>query len=169
MTRIFLLSDTHSYCDDRILHYASEADQTWHAGDIGSTAVSDAIEKVSSLKAVYGNIDDHLQRSQYPEDLIFQCENIKVLMTHIAGYPKRYHPRVRSLIEQHQPKLVICGHSHLLKVMNDKQYGHLHMNPGAAGTHGFHKVRTGLQFEIDNDQIKNLKVIEFGVRGAVNK
>jgi predicted phosphodiesterase len=90
-------------------------------------------------------------------------------MTHIAGYPKRYHPRVRSLIEQYQPKLVICGHSHLLKVMNDKQYGHLHMNPGAAGTHGFHKVRTGLQFEIDNHQIKNLKVIEFGARGAVNK
>ena len=160
MTKILLLSDTHSYIDDRILQYASKADQIWHAGDIGDLRVTDALAKLKPLKAVYGNIDSAEARSEFPEHARFMCEGVDVWITHIGGYPGRYDRRVREDIRANPPKLFITGHSHILKVMPDKKLGLLHMNPGAAGKHGFHKVRTMLRFEIDGEKIQNLEVIE---------
>lgn len=160
MTKILLLSDTHSYIDDRILDYAAKADQIWHAGDIGDLRVTDALAKVKPLKAVYGNIDNAEARSEFPEHNRFMCEGVDVWITHIGGYPGRYDRRVREAIRANPPKLFITGHSHILKVMPDKKLGLLHMNPGAAGKHGFHKVRTMLRFEIDGERIQNLEVVE---------
>ena len=159
--RIGLLSDTHSYLDERIFHYFEECDEVWHAGDIGDLAVTDALKKVKSLRAVYGNIDNAEARLEFPEHLKFRCEGVKVWITHIGGYPGRYAPAVRDMIKIHTPNLFICGHSHILKVMNDKKLNLLHMNPGAAGTYGIQKVRTLLRFEISGEKIQNLEVIEF--------
>ena len=161
MTKILLLSDTHSYIDEKILKYVKQADEVWHAGDIGDLKVTDAIEELKPLRAVYGNIDDAKARSQFPLNNRFLCEEVDVLITHIGGYPGRYSPAIREEINSNPPRLFICGHSHILKVMNDKKRGLLHMNPGAAGKHGFHKVRTMLRFEIDGKNISNLEVIEF--------
>ena len=162
MRKILLLSDTHSYMDDRILSYASQADEVWHAGDIGDPKVSDALKKVTPIfRGVYGNIDGTEIRKEFPLNQRFFCEKVDVWMTHIGGYPGRYNPAIREDIKQNPPKLFICGHSHILKVMNDKKLHLLHMNPGAAGVYGFHKVRTMLRFEIDQDKIQNLEVIEF--------
>ncbi|MXV38174.1 YfcE family phosphodiesterase [Flavobacteriaceae bacterium Ap0902] len=166
MKRILLLSDTHSYMDDRILHYASSNDEIWHAGDIGNIAVADALAALKPFRAVYGNIDGTEVRNSFPLNLIFELEGIKVFMTHIAGYPGKYNTRVKEQIIMHSPKLVICGHSHILKVMPDKNLNHLHMNPGAAGIHGFHQMRTMLQFELNEGNIENLSVIELGKRGS---
>ena len=160
--KILLLSDTHSYIDKRILHYASEADEVWHAGDIGNLEVTDALEKVCNLRAVYGNIDDAKIRATFPLNNRFTCEGVDVWITHIGGYPPKYNPTTRPEIMNNPPKLFICGHSHILKVVPDKRYNLLHMNPGACGTHGFHKVRTMLRFEINNGTIENLEVIELG-------
>lgn len=160
--KILLLSDTHSYMDERILHYASEADEVWHAGDIGDLAVTDALEKVCTLRGVYGNIDDAKARAIFPLNNRFICEGVDVWITHIGGYPPKYNPNTRPEIAANPPKLFICGHSHILKVMPDKRYNLLHMNPGACGTHGFHKVRTMLRFEINKGNIENLEVIELG-------
>ncbi|PIY09938.1 MAG: YfcE family phosphodiesterase [Flavobacteriaceae bacterium CG_4_10_14_3_um_filter_33_47] len=164
MTKIVLLSDTHSYIDDSILKYVKEADEVWHAGDIGDITVTDAIKNLKPLKAVYGNIDNTMIRSEFPEHNRFMCEDVDVWITHIGGYPKAYDVRVREAIRANPPTLFICGHSHILKVMPDKHLGLLHMNPGAAGTHGFHKVRTMLRFTIDGSKIDNLEVIEFHKR-----
>ncbi len=161
MTKILLLSDTHSYIDDKILKYVKQADEVWHAGDIGDLRVTDAIEALKPLRAVYGNIDDAKARSHFPLNNRFFCEEVDVLITHIGGYPGRYSPAIREEIYSNPPRLFICGHSHILKVMNDKKRGLLHMNPGAVGKHGFHKVRTMLRFEIDGKEIQNLEVIEF--------
>ncbi|MGI9527677.1 MAG: metallophosphoesterase family protein [Weeksellaceae bacterium] len=166
MRKILLLSDTHSYIDDRILHYATLNDEIWHAGDIGDITVTDQLSQVKPLRAVYGNIDGTEVRNSFPLDLYFEVEGIKVWMTHIAGYPKRYKTRVKEEIVKLKPQLVITGHSHILKVINDPQLDHLHMNPGAAGIHGFHKVRTMLQFELNQGNIENLSVIELGKRGT---
>ncbi|MGJ8666746.1 MAG: metallophosphoesterase family protein [Patiriisocius sp.] len=160
MKKILLLSDTHSYIDDTILKYVKQADEVWHAGDIGDLKVTDAITNLKPLKAVYGNIDDAKARATFPLDLRFHCEEVDVWITHIGGYPGKYNQRIRAEIYTNPPRLFICGHSHILKVMNDKKNGLLHMNPGAIGKHGFHKVRTMLRFEIDGAQIKNLEVIE---------
>ena len=160
MKKILLLSDTHSYLDDTIIKYVNLADEVWHAGDIGDLKVTDAIKKLKPLKAVYGNIDDAEARSEFPLHNRFLCEEVTVWITHIGGYPGRYNPGLREEIKTNPPKLFITGHSHILKVMNDKKIGLLHMNPGAIGTHGFHKVRTMLRFEIDKDKIQNLEVIE---------
>lgn len=160
--KILLLSDTHSYIDDRILHYASLADEVWHAGDIGDLKVTDALQKVSVLRAVYGNIDDHKIRACFPLNNRFNIEGIDVWITHIGGYPPKYNVNTRVEIKQNPPKLFICGHSHILKVMPDRQLNLLHMNPGACGKHGFHKMRTMLNFEISKGEIKNLAVIELG-------
>ena len=167
MTRIFLLSDTHSYIDDRILHYAQEADQVWHAGDIGDFKVTESLDKLGTLKAVHGNIDDHKMRTAYPETQYFEVEGVKILMTHIAQYPGRYTPSIRALLANNPCDLFVSGHSHILKVMRDPKLGHMHLNPGAAGTHGFHKVRTALKFVIHNRNIDELQVIEFGERGRL--
>ena len=162
MKKILLLSDSHGYLDDRILKYAEEADELWHAGDIGTTAVSDALKNVKPLKAVFGNIDGGEIRKEFPLHQRFLCEKVDVWITHIGGYPGRYSPAVKEEIKANPPKLFICGHSHILKVMNDKKLGLLHMNPGAVGKQGFQKVRTMLRFKIDGEDIRDLEVIELG-------
>lgn len=164
MKNILLLSDTHSYIDDRILKYASEADEVWHAGDIGDVAVTDRLKEVAPLRAVYGNIDNHEIRKEFPLNNRFMCEEVDVWITHIGGYPGKYSPAIREEINANPPKLFICGHSHILKVMNDKKLSCLHMNPGACGKHGFHQVRTMLRFQIDGKEIKALEVVELGKR-----
>ena len=161
MKKILLLSDTHSYIDEKILKYVKQADEVWHAGDIGDLNVTDALQRLKPLRAVYGNIDTAEARSEFPLDQRFTCEEVSVWMTHIGGYPGRYNPRIRKALESNPPKLFISGHSHILKVMPDKKRGLLHMNPGAVGTHGFHKVRTMLRFDVAGKDIKNLEVIEF--------
>tara|TARA_R110000868_G_scaffold82992_1_gene234381 strand:+ start:1289 stop:1783 length:495 start_codon:yes stop_codon:yes gene_type:complete len=161
MIKILLLSDTHSFIDDAILKYVKEADEVWHAGDIGDINVSDSIKRLKPLRAVYGNIDNTMVRSEYPENNRFMCEDVDVWITHIGGYPKAYNAKIKDEIKKNPPNLFICGHSHILKVMPDKSLNLLHMNPGAAGKHGFHKVRTMLRFTIHGSKIDNLEVIEF--------
>ncbi|MDT0691086.1 metallophosphoesterase family protein [Salegentibacter sp. F188] len=160
MKKILLLSDTHNHMDERILHYAGEADEIWHAGDIGNVGVTDVLKKVKPVIAVYGNIDNAEVRKEFPLNQRFMCEDVDVWITHIGGYPKKYSPAIREEIRRNPPKLFICGHSHILKVMNDKDLGLLHMNPGAAGKQGFHKKRTMLRFKIEKDKIFDLEVIE---------
>ena len=165
MTKILLLSDTHSHIDDRILLYAKEADEVWHAGDIGDLKVTDALNKLKPVRGVYGNIDGALVRREFPLDNRFTCEEVDVWITHIGGYPGRYQKRVREVMQVNPPKLFICGHSHILKVQYDTKFELLHMNPGACGKVGFHKVRTMLRFTIDRKEIKDLEVVELGKRG----
>jgi putative phosphoesterase len=160
MTKILLLSDTHSYIDDAILKHVKQADEVWHAGDIGDLKVTDAIKKLKPLRAVYGNIDDDKARMEFPENNRFMCEGVDVWITHIGGYPNRYDIRIRDEIKRNPPKLFISGHSHILKVMQDKKLNLLHMNPGAVGKHGFQQVRTMLRFVIEGTTIKDLEVIE---------
>jgi putative phosphoesterase len=164
MKKILLLSDTHSFIDDQILKFVKLADEVWHAGDIGSVEVIDTIKKLKPLKAVYGNIDNHLIRTEFQEDLKFTLEEVSVWITHIGGYPNRYDIRIKEEITKNPPKLFICGHSHILKVIYDKKLNLLHMNPGAAGKHGFHNVRTMLRFEINVGNISNLEIIELETR-----
>ncbi|HAD80646.1 MULTISPECIES: metallophosphoesterase family protein [Empedobacter] len=161
MKKILLLSDTHSYIDDRILEYAQQADEIWHAGDIGDISVTDKLAEIKPLRAVYGNIDDNKARAEFPLNNRFSLEDVDVWITHIGGYPGKYNPAIRKEITENPPKLFICGHSHILKVMPDKQLGLIHMNPGAVGKHGFQKVRTMLRFELNKGRIENLEVIEF--------
>lgn len=160
MIRISLLSDTHSYIDDQILKFCQGSDQIWHAGDIGDLEVTRRLEEVAAVKAVYGNIDGTDIRASWPLNSRFMAEEVDVWITHIGGYPGRYSPAVKPEIYQNPPKLFICGHSHILKVMNDKKTGALHMNPGAIGKHGFHKKRTMLRFTIAGDRISDLEVVE---------
>ena len=162
MKKILLLSDTHSHIDDTILKYVKLADEVWHAGDIGDLKVTDTIKKLKPLRAVFGNIDNHEARLEFPLNNRFFCEGVDVLITHIGGYPGKYSPAIREEITKNPPKLFICGHSHILKVMFDKKLNCLHMNPGAAGISGFHQKRTMLRFEIDGDKIQSLEVIEIG-------
>lgn len=164
MTKILLLSDTHGYMDEAILKYARQVDEIWHAGDIGNLTVTDKLEAIALLRGVHGNIDDHIIQKEFLEHNRFQCEKVDVWITHIGGYPPNYNVRVRDEIRANPPKLFICGHSHILKVMNDKKLGVLHMNPGACGKHGFHQIRTMLRFKIDGSNISNLEVIELGKR-----
>ena len=161
MTKILLLSDTHGYMDDAILNYVKQADEVWHAGDIGDLLVTDAIKSLKPLRAVYGNIDGSNIRSEFPENNRFLCEDVDVWITHIGGYPPNYNSKTRSILKQNPPRIFISGHSHILKVMPDKTLGLIHMNPGAVGKHGFHKARTMLRFTIDGKNIENLEVIEF--------
>jgi putative phosphoesterase len=162
MIKILLLSDTHSHIDDTILKYVNQADEIWHAGDIGNLVVTDTIKKLKTLRAVYGNIDDDKARMEFPLKNRFMCEGVDVLITHIGGYPGKYNQDIREEIHSNPPKLFICGHSHILKVMFDKKLNLLHMNPGAAGISGFHQVRTMLRFVIDGDKIKDLEIVEIG-------
>lgn len=157
---ILLLSDTHGYMDEKILDYCSKADEVWHAGDIGDMEVVRRIRKVATLRAVYGNIDGQGIRSEFPLDNRFTLDEVSVWMTHIGGYPYRYEKRIREEIGKKPPKLFISGHSHILKVQFDKKLRLLHMNPGAIGRYGFHKVRTMLRFVIEGSDIRDLEVIE---------
>ena len=160
MKKILLLSDTHSHIDDTILKYVKQADEVWHAGDIGDLLVTDTIKKLKPLRAVYGNIDDAKARLEFPLNNRFFCEGVDVLITHIGGYPGKYNASIKTEITKNPPKLFICGHSHILKVIFDKKLNLLHMNPGAAGKSGFHQVRTMLRFVIDGVKIKDLEIIE---------
>ena len=155
------MSDTHSYLDDTILKHVKQADEVWHAGDIGDLKVTDSIKSLKPLRAVYGNIDDEKARLEFPLDNRFVCEGVDVWITHIGGYPNRFNVRIRESIKENPPQLFISGHSHILKVMPDKKLNLLHMNPGAIGKHGFHKARTMLRFTLDNGKIENLEVIEY--------
>ena len=160
LKNILLLSDTHGYIDKKIISYIKNVDEVWHAGDIGDIRVIDKIKLLKPIKAVYGNIDSNEIRMMTEKNLIFESEGIRVVMTHIGGYPGRYNRNALELIQKYNPNLFICGHSHILKVIQDKKYNHLHLNPGAAGFHGFHKKRTMLKFSLQKGTIKNLFVIE---------
>jgi len=160
MKKIGLLSDTHSWWDDKYEKYFAECDEVWHAGDIGSMDLALRFEDFKPFRAVYGNIDDSKVRRAYPEILRFNVENVDVLMTHIGGYPGKYDPFIRPVLFANPPKLFITGHSHILKVMFDKKLNCLHINPGAAGKYGFHKIRTLVRFVLDDGNISDLDVIE---------
>lgn len=162
--KILLLSDTHSYLDEAILKYVKLADEVWHVGDIGEITVTDTIKKIKPLRAVYGNIDGSEARAEFPLDNRFVVNGLDVWMTHIGGYPNKYNPRIKEIIKENPPKLFISGHSHILKIQYDQKLQLLHMNPGAAGKHGFHQIRTMLRFEIVKGEITNLEVIELGKR-----
>jgi putative phosphoesterase len=164
MTKIGLLSDTHGYIDPKVYKYFEHVDEIWHAGDIGDIQVTDTLAEFKPVKAVYGNIDNHIIRSQFKEIEIFTINGVKIVMIHIGGYPNRYVPGVRALLEKEKPDLFICGHSHILKVIYDKKLELLHLNPGAAGFQGFHKVKTLIRFELNNGKIENLEIIELGPR-----
>ena len=164
--RIGLLSDTHGYIDDRILSHLQSCDEIWHAGDIGSSEVTDSLSKLKPLRAVHGNIDGQPLRSVFLADQSFDCEGLRVLITHIGGYPGNYSPDARKKIEELRPGLFICGHSHILKVINDRKYNLLHINPGAAGIYGFHKMRTMVRFTVSGGRPSGLEVIELGPRSV---
>ena len=164
MKKILLLSDTHGHLDDKIIKYVNEADEVWHAGDIGKKEIINYLTKIKPLKAVFGNIDDKEIRLITNEFLYFNYEKNKILITHIAGYPGKYNKNVNRLISIYKPNILVCGHSHILKVMYDKKNKHLHLNPGAAGISGFHNIRTMLRFKLDSDKIKELEIIELGKR-----
>ena len=165
MTRIGLISDTHGFLDEAVFKHFENCDEIWHAGDFGE-GVANRLNAESGLKikGVYGNIDDAWIRSEYPEQLVFMCEEVKVMIRHIGGSPPKYNPETRKELAIHQPQLFISGHSHILKVMYDEKIKCLHMNPGAAGKHGWHKVRTIIRFAIDGKEMKNCEVIELGKR-----
>ncbi len=160
MKRIGLLSDTHGTCDQKIFNFFKECDEIWHAGDIGTIDLADDFESFKPFRAVYGNIDNHQLRARYPETDIFNCEGVKVLMTHIGGYPGHYDQHIRNRLLHSPPRLFISGHSHILKVIPDAKLGLLHINPGAAGKNGFHQVRTAVRFEIDDGNISGLEILE---------
>lgn len=166
--KIGLLSDTHSYLDENVFKYFEEVDEIWHAGDIGNIDVADQLEAFKPFRAVYGNIDGDKLRIRYPEDQIFTMEGVSVWMTHIGGYPPRYSSRVKTAIVKYNPKLFICGHSHILKIMPDpKRPGSICINPGAAGRHGFHQEKTIVRFELKNQRIENLEVVKLGKRAKI--
>ncbi len=167
MKKILLLSDTHSYIDKAIIKYAKQADEIWHAGDIGKIEVLDELEKITKVKSVYGNIDNHVVRSSLKEINTFMCEKVKVSMIHIGGKPPFYNKKSKTLILKEQPKIFICGHSHILKIEYDKTNQLLFLNPGAAGRHGFHNKRTMIRFEINGTNIEKMEVIELGYRSKL--
>ena len=160
MRKIGLLSDTHGWLNPAVFEFFKDCDELWHVGDIGSTDVADSLSAFKPLRAVYGNIDDQKIRIMFPKVNIFTVENVKVMMTHIGGYPGRYEPGIKELIIKEKPNIFISGHSHILKVMNDHELHLLHINPGAAGNSGFHKVITMLRFQIDGSDIKNMELYE---------
>ncbi|HMK04924.1 MAG TPA: metallophosphoesterase family protein [Ferruginibacter sp.] len=164
MTRIGLVSDTHNYLDEAIFEHFKDCDEIWHAGDFGTGELAERIKEKKRLKGVYGNIDGQDIRSEFPEQLVFTCEDVKVMMRHIGGYPPRYNPDTKKELLIHQPQLFISGHSHILKIMFDDKLNCLHMNPGAAGKYGWHKTRTLIRFVIDGNEMKDCEVIELNTR-----
>lgn len=170
MVKIGLLSDTHGYLDPKIFDHFKDRDELWHAGDIGTSALADALEKFKPLRAVYGNIDDITLQTRYPEDQFFTCEEVTIWMTHIGGVPPGYNPRIKKILKGNAPHIFICGHSHILKIKRDPNFNNmLYINPGAAGNQGFHSIKTIVRFEIDKTKIENMQVIELGKRGALNE
>lgn len=166
--RIGLLSDTHGYLDPRVFDHFKQVDEIWHAGDIGDKQVTDSLAAFKPLRAVFGNIDDQPLRLQFAEDLFFELEGFRIWMTHIGGAPPNYNPRVKRILLQQPCDIFICGHSHILRVKrDDRQGGMLYVNPGAAGNHGFHQMKTLLRFELADRQIRNMEVVELGKRGQL--
>lgn len=164
MTRIGLISDTHGFLDEAVFGHFEECDDIWHIGDFGSKELAAKLAAFKPLKGVYGNIDGNDIRALYPEQLVFNCEEVKVLIRHIGGYPPKYNPETRKELALHRPQLFISGHSHILKVIYDDKINCLHMNPGAAGREGWHKMRTVIRFVIDGKNIKECEVVELGKR-----
>lgn len=170
MTRIGLISDTHGFLDEAVFTHFKDCNEVWHAGDFGGEGLVEKLKKlteltkVDSIKGVYGNIDGNDIRTEFPEQLVFMCEEVKVMMRHIGGYPPKYNPETKKELLIHQPQLFISGHSHILKIMFDEKINCLHMNPGAAGKAGWHKVRTLIRFVIDGKNMKDCEVIELGKR-----
>jgi len=165
MTHIGLISDTHGFLDENIFKHFDQCDEIWHAGDFGNISIAEKLKALKPLRGVYGNIDGSDIRNVYPEKLFWQCEEVKIFMIHIGGYPPKYTTAIKKEIIEQKPKMFICGHSHILKVMYDAQLECLHINPGAAGNQGWHKMRTIIRFVIDGSDIKNCEVIELGKRG----
>lgn len=163
MKKIGILSDTHGMLDERIFKHFENVDEIWHAGDWGSLDVVNKLQAFKPVRGVWGNIDGQDIRMTFPKHLRFMCEQVDVWLTHIGGYPGKYHANVTPEIFKNPPKLFVCGHSHILKVKYDKTLDCLHINPGAAGKHGFHQVQTLIRFEIDGSNIQNLEVIELGI------
>ncbi|MCB0395147.1 MAG: metallophosphoesterase family protein [Flavobacteriales bacterium] len=161
MKKILLISDTHGYLDPRLMPHITWADEVWHAGDIGKESVLDAIEALKPVRAVWGNIDSGEMRRRLKEELRFDCEGMDVWMTHIGGYPGRYDRRIVERLKKDPPGMFICGHSHILKVIYDKNLQLLHVNPGAAGKHGIHHVITAIRMEIDQGKVKELSIVEW--------
>jgi putative phosphoesterase len=165
--KIGLLSDTHSFLDPQIFDYFQNCDEIWHAGDVGYE-VMEKLEDFKPVRVVYGNIDDLEFQKKYPENLRFTAEGFNILITHIGGAPPNYNPRVKKLLREKTPDIFICGHSHILRIKKDSGYNNmLYINPGAAGNHGFHHMKTIVRFELTNREIKNMEVIELGKRGAL--
>jgi putative phosphoesterase len=167
MKKIALISDNHSYVGDDIIAHLVDVDEIWHAGDIGELASIEKIRSMALFRAVYGNIDDISVKELFPLNNVFECEGMKILMTHIGGYPGKYSVRAKDLIIKEKPDIFICGHSHICKVMPDKTHKLIHMNPGSYGHYGFHKIRTLLKFEIVDGKLSNLRAIELGIRGII--
>jgi len=164
MTRIGLISDTHNYLDEAVFRHFEQCDEIWHAGDFGTAEIADQLKQFKPLKGVYGNIDGQDIRLEFPEKLRLTCEAVNVFITHIGGYPGRYAPGIKAELLAQPTQLFICGHSHILKIIYDDKLKCLHMNPGAAGKNGWHKVRTLIRFVIDGKDMKNCEVIELGPR-----
>lgn len=164
MKRIGLLSDTHGYLDESLFRHFESCDELWHAGDFGTLEVMEQLQAFKPLRGVYGNIDGADLRAQFPEELVFTSEEVRVLMRHIGGAPPRYNPETRAALTRHQPDLFVSGHSHILKIMYDDKQQCLHMNPGAAGKQGWHKMRTMVRFVIDGNDMRQCEVIELGKR-----
>ena len=166
--KIGLLSDTHSYLDPKVFEHFQSCDEIWHAGDIGTGSVADELEKFKPLRAVFGNIDDPSMQARFAEDLRFDCEGLTIWITHIGGTPPNYNPRVKKLLMASTPDIFICGHSHILQVKRDVHLSNLlFLNPGAAGNHGFHPIKTILRFEIANKEVRKMEAIELGKRGQL--
>lgn len=163
--QIGILSDTHSFLDEQVFEHFNDCNEIWHAGDFGNMNVVEKLQQFKPLKGVYGNIDGAAIRQIFPEKLRWQCENIEVLMIHIGGYPKKYAPSIKNELRLNPPKLFISGHSHILKIMFDEELKCLHINPGAAGNEGWHKVRTLVKLKVDGDKMYDCQVIELGKRG----
>jgi hypothetical protein len=163
--RIGLLSDTHGFLDEAIFTYFADCDEVWHAGDIGPVEILHSLHKFKPTRAVFGNIDGAEVRTEVPGSLVWECGGVHVYMTHIGGYPGNYDSRARKELARLRPGLFICGHSHILKIMRDPVLGLIHMNPGASGHHGWHKIRTMLRFNIEDGKVFGVEAIELGPRG----
>ncbi len=168
MTKVALISDTHSFLGVDVVDHLKNVDEIWHAGDVGNPELVEQLSAIKPLRAVYGNIDGKELRNKLPLNDIFECNGVKILMTHIGGYPGRYTKRVYGLLKKEQPDLYICGHSHICKVIRDKKLDVLHMNPGACGIEGFHQFRTMLLFQCIGSEVSDLQLVEFGSKGEAS-
>ncbi len=169
MKKIGIISDTHSYWDNSFKKYFGLCDEIWHAGDIGDLNISDELNKIAPVKGVYGNIDNHLIRKEFPHEIYFNYGSQNIYITHIGGHPEKYNRRCFEKLQKFKPQIFVCGHSHICKVIYDKKLNLLYINPGAAGIVGFHKIRTLVRFELHTDKIANLEVIELGPRKKLSK